>query len=367
MKIAVDAYYLGAKMRGMARYADMLLQSMPGENKIVLPEVSESNPPASANRDTKWFPLWEQLALPVQARKAKANFLLCPYNTGPIFRSAPPVIVVIHDLIFLDDQLGSSPSGVQNLGRMYRKVVVSRIAHKSYHIVTCSHYSKRQIEGLLKVPPAKITVIPNVVTEEWFQQGPDPDRESPYVLAVAGEAPSKNGRRLLEAMAILHAKKPWLKLKLAGVSSNFHASFIQAAGQLGIGKQVELVPYLTDADLRLLYRRASAFVCPSLAEGFGIPLLEAMAAGVPVSSSHATSLPEVAGDCALYFDPYDPQMMASAMEASLDESCRLARAAAGRQRARQFTLKSLHDKIADFWLSFDPNAKEPMSQRADCA
>jgi glycosyltransferase involved in cell wall biosynthesis len=351
----------------MARYADMLVQSLPRENKIVLPLVSESTAPASANRDTKWFPLWEQFTLPVQARKAKANFLLCPYNTGPILRSSPPVIVVIHDLIFLDDQLGSSPSRVQNLGRMYRKAVVGRIAHKSYHVVTCSHYSKGQIEKLFGVASEKITVIPNVVAEEWFQHEPDPNLERPYVLAVAGEAPSKNAQRLLQAMAILHAKKPSLTLKLAGVSSSFHASFIEAASRLGIGKQVELVPYLTDAELRFLYRRASAFVCPSLAEGFGIPLLEAMAAGVPVSSSHATSLPEVAGDCALYFDPYDPQMMASAIEASLDESSSQDRAVAGRQRARQFTLKSLRGKIADFWLSFDPNAKELITQRADCA
>jgi glycosyltransferase involved in cell wall biosynthesis len=367
MKIAVDAYYLGAKMRGMARYAEMLLQSLPGENKIVLPLVPENIPPAPANRDTKWFPLWEQVILPVQARKAKADFLLCPYNTGPILRSSPPVIVVIHDLIFLDDQLGSSPSRVQNLGRMYRKAVVGRIAHQSYHVITCSHYSKRQIEKLFRVASEKITVIPNIVSEDWFQNQPDPDRGSPYVLAVAGEAPSKNAQRLLEAMAILHAKKPSLTLKLAGVSSNFHASFTEAAARLGIGKQVELVPYLTDAELRSLYRRASAFVCPSLAEGFGIPLLEAMAAGVPVSSSHATSLPEVAGDCAVYFDPYDPQMMASAIEASLDESSSQERAAAGRQRARQFTLKSLHNRITDFWLSFDPNSKELITQRADCA
>ena len=367
MKIAVDAYYLGAKMRGMARYADMLLQSLPEENKIVLPLRSERIPPASVNRDTKWFPLWEQLALPVQARKAKANFLLCPYNTGPIFRSSPPVIVVIHDLIFLDNQLGSSPSRVQNLGRRYRKSVVRRIAHKSCHVVTCSHYSKRQIVNLFRVAPEKITVIPNVVAEEWFQQSPDPDLKRPYVLAVAGEAPSKNAQRLLEAMVILHTRKPWLTLKLAGVNPRFHPSFTESAARLGIEKQVELLPYLTDAELRSLYRRASAFVCPSLAEGFGIPLLEAMAAGIPASSSHATSLPEVAGECALYFDPYDPQAMASAIEKSLDQSSSRERAAAGRLRARQFTLKSLHNKIVDFWLSFDPNSKELIMQRADCA
>jgi glycosyltransferase involved in cell wall biosynthesis len=365
MKIAVDAYYLGPRMRGMARYADLLLQSLPRATSLPLP--AEREQPANASRDTRWFPLWDQFVLPRHARRANADFLLCPYNTGPILLPAPPVIVVIHDLIFLNDQLAASPSTVQKLGRLYRQVVVRRIAEKSFHIITCSHYSKREIVRLFGVSANKITVIPNIVSEEWFQQDPDPDLHQPYILAVAGEAPSKNAERLLEAMAILHASKPALTLKLAGVSPRFHASFAEKASRLGIAGQVQLVPYLNDAELRGLYRRASAFVCPSLAEGFGIPLLEAMAAGIPASSSHATSLPEVGGDCALYFDPFDKQAMAAAMEASLDGPGNRERASAGRERARKFTLKAIHNRLLEFWKSFDPTWRSQDASRADCA
>lgn len=352
MKIAVDAYYLAGRLRGMARFAQMLLQSLPEESRIVLPERRSGIALTFITKDQKWFPLWEQCMLPSRARGAGADFLLCPYNTGPLWRPSPPVIVAIHDLIFLDKDLGASPSAVQNLGRYYRKIVVRRIAKKSHRIVTCSEYSKNQIVALFGIDPAKIVVIPNVVGEEWFAECPKPDVATPYVLAVAGEAPSKNTRRLIEAMALLHARMPQLTLKIAGVSSRFHATFVELANRCGLGSRVQLLPYLNDTELRVTYRGASAFVCPSLAEGFGIPLLEAMATGIPVSSSNATSLPEVAGDCAVYFDPLDPAEMAKAIETSLDRSVDTQRrAASGRERAAQFTLAAVQGGITQFWLS----------------
>jgi glycosyltransferase involved in cell wall biosynthesis len=363
MKIAVDGYYLGPKMRGMARYADMLLKSLPPEVRVALPLAHDF----TTNRDVKWFPLWEQFGLPRDARRAQADYLLCPYNTGPLLLSSPPVIVVIHDLIFLDDELSGSPSKVQILGRQYRKAVARRIAEKSCHVITCSQFSKREIVREFGLSADKITVIPNIVAEEWFQHKPDPDLEQPYILAVAGEGPSKNAARLLEAMAILHTQKPALSLQLAGVKPQFHENFATRARELGIGDRVHFVPYLGDAELRALYRRASAFVCPSLAEGFGIPLLEAMAAGIPISSSHATSLPEVGGDCAVYFDPYDPEAMAAAIEASLDRPERVERAAAGRERARRFTLRAIQPQLLAFWDSFDPERDNFAAARVDCA
>ena len=352
MKIAVDAYYLAGRLRGMARFAQMLLQSLPEEYRIALPARRNGGAVKFLTKDQKWFPLWEQCLLPSQARDAKADFLLCPYNTGPLLASSPPVIVAIHDLIFLDENLGSSPSMVQNLGRRYRKFVVRRIAEKSHRIITCSEYSKGRIVALFGLDPAKIVVIPNVVGEEWFEGCPKPDLAAPYIFAVAGEAPSKNARRLIEAMALLHARLPQLTLKIAGVSSRFQAAFVDLARQHGLDSRVQLLPYLEDAELRAAYRGASAFVCPSLAEGFGIPLLEAMASGLPISSSNATSLPEVAGDCAVYFDPLDPSAMAAAMETSLDGSVDTRqRAAAGRERAAQFTLAAVQGGITQFWRS----------------
>jgi glycosyltransferase involved in cell wall biosynthesis len=352
MRIAVDAYYLAGRLRGMARFAQMLLQSLPEEYRIALPVRREGPALKFLTKDQKWFPLWEQCLLPSQAREAKADFLLCPYNTGPLWVHSPPVIVAIHDLIFLDENLGASPSTVQNMGRLYRKYVVRRIAEKSHRIITCSEYSKGRIVALFGLDPTKIVVIPNVVGEEWLDESPKPDLAEPYILAVAGEAPSKNARRLIEAMALLHARLPQLTLKIAGISSRFQTAFVDLAHQHGLVSRVKILPYLEDSELRAAYRGASAFVCPSLAEGFGIPLLEAMASGIPISSSNTTSLPEVAGDCAVYFDPLDPAAMAAAMEASLDGSVNTRqRAAFGRERAAQFTLPAVQRGITQFWRS----------------
>jgi glycosyltransferase involved in cell wall biosynthesis len=352
MKMAVDAYYLSGRLRGMARYAQMLLHTLPADTRVALPQKRDDGAFAFITKDQKWFPLWEQFILPTRARATSADFLLCPYNTGPLWAPSPPVIVAIHDLIFLDEQLGSSPSAVQNLGRRYRKFVVQRIARKSHRIVTCSEYSKGRIVAEYGIAPAKIVVIPNVVGQEWFDECPKPDLVSPYVFAVAGEAPSKNARRLIEAMALVHERMPGVALKIAGVGSRYHASFLELARQKGLASVVELLPYLDDAALRSMYRGASAFVCPSLAEGFGIPLLEAMAAGIPVSSSNTTSLPEVAGECAVYFDPLDPAGMAAAIVTSLDGSAATqTRAQFGRERAAKFTLAAVEGGITQFWGS----------------
>ncbi len=352
MAMAVDAYYLSGRLRGMARFAQMLLQSLPAESRIALPQSRPEGAFAFITKDQKWFPLWEQCILPFKARAANADFLLCPYNTGPLWAPSPPVIVAIHDLIFLDEELGSSPSAVQNLGRRYRKFVVQRIARKSHRIVTCSEYSKGRIVALFGIDPAKIVVIPNVVGPEWFEACPNPDPGSPYLFAVAGEAPSKNARRLIEAMVLVHERMPGVTLKIAGVSARFHAAFLELAKQHGLASVVQLLPYLDDAALRSLYRGASAFVCPSLAEGFGIPLLEAMASGIPVCSSNATSLPEVAGDSAVYFDPLDTVAMAQAIVTSLDGSVETqTRARLGRERAAKFTLAAVQGGITQFWNS----------------
>ena len=350
--IAVDAYYVAGKLRGMARYARMLMQSLPEDRRTILPHRPARGWMHTVTSDQKWFPLWEQAILPRKAVAAKADFLLCPYNTGPLWSPSTPVIVVIHDLIFLDEQLAASPSTVQNLGRSYRAFVAKRVAKSSLLIITCSEFSKTMIITLLGVPATKIIVIPNIVDTAWFALRPEPQRIAPYLFAVAGEAPSKNTGRLIEAMALVANKVPALTLKIAGVNPRFHTTFQQRARSCGLESRVEFLRYMDDDQLRKTYSCASAFICPSLAEGFGIPLLEAMASGVPVASSNATSLPEVAGDCAVYFDPLDLKEMAAAIVVALDDSpATRNRAAAGRERAAQFTPAALEPKLQQFWNS----------------
>jgi glycosyltransferase involved in cell wall biosynthesis len=125
--------------------------------------------------------------------------------------------------------------------------------------------------------------------------------------------------------------------------------FAQLAEKLGIGSAVDFLGYVSDSDLRNLYRSADAFVMPSLSEGFGIPVMEAMASGVPVAVSSRASLPEVAGDAALYFDPYSIEDMAECMRAILTTTTRDAMIIAGERQARKYHETETQPLIDSFW------------------
>ena len=247
MKIAVDAYYLAGRLRGMARFAQMLLQSLPRRAALLCrsggAECGEIH-----NQGPEVVSLVGTVHATVPGAGSESGFSALPLQ----HRAALDTLTAgdrRHPRSDLSDRdLGASPSAVQNLGRHYRKIVVRRIAKKSHRIVTCSEYSKGQIVALFGIDPAKIVVIPNVVGEEWFAECPKPDLATPYVLAVAGEAPSKNTRRLIEAMALLHARMPQLTLRIAGVSSRFQAAFVDFANRRGLGSRVQLLPYLEDTE-----------------------------------------------------------------------------------------------------------------------
>jgi len=349
MKIAVDGYYLNGKVRGMARYAQMLYDSLPESDRIMLPFAGEASDIFYSGSNA-FFPLWEQLFLPSRAKNLQADLLLCPYNTGPIWLSSLPNILVVYDLIFMENDLDYSTSSIQNMGRKYRRFVVPKAVLRARHILTCSEHTKRQIIDSLGVSGEKITVIPFALADEWFDPAPRLPASDPYLLAVGGEVPSKNCHRLLQAMRLVIKQKPGLVLKLVGIKQKFHSLFQNLAVQLGIEDNVQLMPRLSEELLRATYANAAAFVCPSLFEGFGIPLLEAMASGIPIASSNTTSLPEVAGKCAIYFDPLDIDAMAEAILISLDGSAATkARVDDGIIRAREFSRSAILPRLGEFW------------------
>ena len=204
-------------------------------------------------------------------------------------------VVTIHDLafeVFPDD---FSP----RTGWKYR-TFASRAARSAQRVICVSGYTAADVVRRYGVDEARVRVIPNAPSLPIGDE-PVPD-DGPYLLAVGDLRPKKNLLRLVEAFRLLRMQGLEHRLVLAGIDSGPEAARVRAAAG---GEPVRLTGYLSDARLDALMRGADALVHPSLYEGFGLVLVEAMLRGVPVVAARATALPETGGDAAEYFDPLD--------------------------------------------------------------
>jgi len=355
MIAAYDARLSLGSYRGMGRYLRMLISGRETE-LLGLCSKGESDPTLrTAGAGFGPYPLWEQFSLPRMLARHGCRILLAPYNTAPVLLPRRvSLVLVIHDLIFLEpiQNLGLSRSVYQSAGRFYRRAVISPAVRRAQHVLTVSEYTKQQILQRYSIPSDKIRVIPNSLGLEWFDhQGACSHREK-VIFMVSGEAPSKNLACALEAFALYRRQVSHQQhvLRIAGVKSSAHARFRAIASRLQIEGAVEFLPYLNEAELREQYRKAELFLMPSLMEGFGIPVLEAMASGTPVAVSNVTSLPEVAGPAAQYFDPRDPREMASTIAAVLQDSDRREdMICAGYRQAAKFHPYQVRGLVHRFW------------------
>ena len=215
-------------------------------------------------------------------------------------------------------------------------------------VITFSEFSRSTIVDRYGVSPEKIHVIPLGVGDEfllpWDDSALRPLRvkyglPSEYAFYPANTWPHKNHTTLLKALHLLHVKYgKRLPCVFTGVERGGHAAFLKAAEELGLATQVHLLGYVEKREMPLLYRAASFLVFPSLFEGFGLPLLEAMASACPVLCSRVASIPEVVRDAALFFDPHNPEEITDAMHQVLtDEMLRRTLVHAGRERCHHFS------------------------------
>ena len=257
--------------------------------------------------------LWEQLRLPTLARGP----LWSPSTTGPL--AVRNQVVTIHDTAFVDHAECFS-----KMFAAWYQWLVPRLARRVRRIITVSEFSKRRIIEVCRVPDEKVEVILSGVGPQFQPQSTEmlqrarkelklPER---YVLCVCSLEPRKNLRRLLEAWNKMPARPGDLHLVLAGAKGNvFHDLEFDAAPA-----NVQLAGYVGDDLLPALYAGAEFFAFPSLYEGFGLPVLEAMASGTPVVCSNSTSLPEVAGDAAVLVDPLQIESIAAGLQQLADDS-----------------------------------------------
>ena len=295
-------------------------------------------PAHSANKPAR-FAL-EQTWLPARAARDRVQLLHSLGTTAPIV-SRVPSVVTIHDLI--DRHF---PSTFPLRSRVGLKLVVGPAGRRAAAVITGSGAARDDIAAHLAIPPERIAIAPHGLgatdaPEHTAAQtlrsryGLRPDTE--VILCVSAALVHKNLERLIRSVAALAPTRD-VTLVLAGHAGRESERLAAVARRAGIGERVHLTGWIERADLEGLYDLARVCAYPSLIEGFGLPLLEAMARGVPVASSNSAALVEVGGDGAEYFDPLDVASMAAAIAALLDdESLRGRLIAAGRARAREFT------------------------------
>lgn len=255
------------------------------------------------------YPLWEQVALPYAARKHNVDILHCTSNTAPIICNTP-LVLTLHDIIFLEPRDTNNKSFYQNLGWLYRRLVVPHILDKCKRIITVSNFELKNIIGKLSIPESRMAMIYNGYNT-WFK--PINDVESitskyidntGYFFFLGNTDPKKNTERTLIAYSN-YCKQSSVKRKLlvADLAPQYLEEFIVKNKLDNIRDQVVLTGYVVNSHLPYIYNGAFAFLYTSLRESFGIPLLEAMACGTPVITSNTSSMPEIGGKDAALVNP----------------------------------------------------------------
>jgi glycosyltransferase involved in cell wall biosynthesis len=252
-----------------------------------------------------------------------------------------PTVLTVHDLIF-----HLFPQHHKRLNYWYLNAAMPLYCRRANAIIAVSQATKRDLVRIYGLDPAKITVVHEAAAPHFTPASPTQVAEvraryglpNQYLLHVGTIEPRKNLNRLLEAVRRLREGGEDVRLVVVGSRGWLYQGFFQRLEEIDLRDAVQLPGYVPDADLPAIYSGANLVVVPSLYEGFGLPVLEAMSCGAPVVCSNVSSLPEVGADAARYFDPTDvPAMTDAILTVWRDEALRKAMRWHGLARAGQFS------------------------------
>ncbi len=362
LSIGVNAHLLsfvpGYRRAGVSQYTEQIVRhfmgTLPQANDALTIFAGRAVPPDGYVPDgVRWVSsrlptgsapgriLWEQIIAPVATTRTHLDVLFCPVNVVPL-ASPVPSVVTVHDLAFL-----AYPEAFHATKRRYLTAMTRLSVRRARHIIAVSAHTRDDLVHYFDVRPERVTVIPNAADERYRPADtPDaltrfkaahnlPDR---FILFVGTREPRKNLRRLIEAFALLSDNDPGVKLVIVGASGWLTSDLAPLVQSHGLSNRIVFMGYVPDDDLPHWYQAATVFCYPSLYEGFGLPVLEAMACGVPVVTSRTSSLPEVTGDAALLADPTDVRGLASALQSVLaDDARRQAMSEAGIARSHVYS------------------------------
>jgi len=315
VRVGIDVSPLVQTRAGTARYLRALLDRNEYE-RIGFPGSTRL---ATIVRDAVWYPL----VLPREARERGVDVLHCPTFRAP-FSTAMPLVVTVLDLAVL-----RHPGMFNQWSRRYSRFAVPRVVQAAAAVITISEFTKSEVVDVLGTTPEKVHAIPIAVEAPFTPEGPG--AEGDYVLSVGTLEPRKNLARVVEA-----AQRAGVELRVVG-----------AEGWGGV-KVDGWVGRVSDEELAALYRGARCVVYPSLYEGFGLPVLEAMACGTPVVTSRGGATEEVGGDAVVLVDPLETTAIAAGIENALGRRDELR--AKGLERAQAFSW----DRVArDTWAVYE--------------
>lgn len=358
LRVGVDARMSVGTYRGMGRYARELV-SQCEETIFWLGHANQRNDPLITHaQGSSIYPVWEQRVLPRLCRDLTLDLLLCPYNTAPLGSIAPTkLVIVLHDLIYLESlrSVPLSDSLYQIAGRIYRRLVVPRALMQADAIVTVSSYSSSELARHSHAAMKPLLIVPNTVEESWYASAPMGCKRGDFILTVSGDAPHKNLPRVIDAFELARAGGAIdenVRLRIAGVSRRGAKALARDLERRHLSRVTEVLPYIGTDEMQRLYASAAVMVLPSLVEGFGIPVLEAMACGCPVIVSDRGALPEVAGDAALIVNPLSVDEIAVAISRVLrDPELAQELSRKGRRNAERFHPQAVHLQMRNAWTT----------------
>jgi glycosyltransferase involved in cell wall biosynthesis len=363
------AYEQGA---GIGRYVRELMRALAlhdtqtpyrlfvaGATRGSLPDAPGPN---FAWHPTRLTPLWfarlwhrAQLPLPVEVFTGRVALYHATDFTLPPTLPGVRTLLTVHDLSFV-----RAPETATPVLKAYLDKVVPRSVWRATHVLADSQATKDDLVALYGTPPNKVTVLLGGVNPEFKpvtdmntrravrQRYQIPD--NPYIFSIGTVQPRKNYARLIEALAALGQEGGDVHVVIAGGRGWLDGPIYQSVEKFGLGERVHFTGFVRDEDLPALYAEARCLAYPSLYEGIGLPVLEAMACGIPVVTSNISSMPEVAGDAALLIDPYDVDALADALRRLLtDETLRSDLIRRGFDQAAHFTWEGAAQQLRDVY------------------
>jgi glycosyltransferase involved in cell wall biosynthesis len=349
MHIGVNALYLiPGGVGGTEIYLRSLLQALAridSENRYTVftnretgPDIVPDQPNfhrapqsvAAANRPARL--LWEQTILPFRAARLRVDVLFNPGFTAPVFSRCPNV-TVFHDLQHI-----RHPEHFRWYDLPAWQIMLYAAVHRSRKLVAVSGATGDDLVHFYGISRDRLDVVPHGVDERFFSLASERSRVEPLILCVSTLHPHKNLDMLLRAFALFRRGNPSYRLTIAGLRGFYAAELERLRAELGLEDAVRFTGWIPREDLYQLFREASAFVYPSRFEGFGMPVLEALAAAIPSACSHIEPMRSIAADAALLFNPGSPEDICAAMESLIhDASLRARLIEAGPRRAARFS------------------------------
>ena len=327
-----------------------------GDNDAVIREKSNFT---IVRLDKAPYPYWEQVLLVKAVAQYRIEVLHCTSNTAPL-KINIPLVLTLHDIIYLEKLNLTKGSAYQIFGNLYRRWNVPKVVPRAARILTVSAYEKKKIDNHFRLDTKKVVTVYNGVADRFKPVDNESQRlairakydlPERFIFCLGNTDPRKNVAGMLRAMSILRKQgKLTVNVLFLGIDRNYLSQLIKGIDDPVLLEHALFTGYVPEADLPVLYSLAEIFIYPSLREGFGIPILEAMSCGTPVITSNTSSMPEVAGEAALLIDPYDPEDIARSMDTLLNDPVMQSELSArGLERVRNFSWLNSAKKTLDVY------------------